>query len=486
MGFVRCCELYRRGERCLSRAVSEDENKRYGKALELYTQACEYYLAGIAHDALPKNRKKVIHAVRGYVERAEQISAALGKTNKQPGVAVGDTEASRSYNEEAEKSAKKSGFNGVAGMKAVKRALEEAVILPALQPQAFSGKRKPWRGVLLYGPPGTGKSHIAAALSKEAKCTFLSMSSSDIVSKYQGESERAIKELFHVARKNKPCVIFLDEIDAIGRTRDSVANESARRVLTELLKQMEGVGSEMDGITVVGATNCPLEIDSALRRRFEKRIYVPMPGPKARAKILKLNLGDDPALCGLSNAQINVIAKQTDGYSGSDLANLANEALMVPVRECMKAEYFRKDTYTNALAKSKQEKTWWGGVVNMVSNTVDRREVVVPCKKTDPDAIKVKMMDPRFPCEYLFVSPVTQKEIAVAMTKIKPSVDEETLQQYIDFDNQFGSKCGIVLEDEDEEEDLADEKPSAKAHASYTQASRTQSSSVKQRRLETA
>jgi vacuolar protein-sorting-associated protein 4 len=159
-------------------------------------------------------------------------------------------------------------WEDIAGLDGAKEALKEAVILPIKFPHMFVGKRTPWRGILLYGPPGTGKSYLAKAVATEAQSTFFSVSSSDLVSKWMGESERLVKQLFQMARDSKPAIIFIDEVDSLCGSRGEGESEASRRIKTEFLVQMQGVGNNMDGILVLGATNIPWQIDSAIRRRF--------------------------------------------------------------------------------------------------------------------------------------------------------------------------------------------------------------------------
>jgi vacuolar protein-sorting-associated protein 4 len=162
----------------------------------------------------------------------------------------------------------------VAGLDRAKASLKEAVILPAKYPEIFTGKRRPWKGILLYGPPGTGKSYLAKALATEGGSTFFSVSTADLVSKFQGDSEKLIRNLFQMAREAKPSIIFIDEIDSLASKRSSGEGDATRRIKTEFLIQMQGVGKTHDGYLVLAATNCPWDIDQAIRRRFERRVYV--------------------------------------------------------------------------------------------------------------------------------------------------------------------------------------------------------------------
>lgn len=182
-------------------------------------------------------------------------------------------------------------WDDVAGLEGAKASLKEAVILPIKFPHLFTGKRTPWKGILLYGPPGTGKSYLAKAVATEAKSTFFSVSSSDLVSRWQGDSERyvlplymwtkhkhaenlitscphrLVKNLFELARESKPAIIFIDEIDSLAGSRNDTETEGSRRIKTEFLVQMNGVGHDDTGVLVLGATNIPWQLDNAIKRR---------------------------------------------------------------------------------------------------------------------------------------------------------------------------------------------------------------------------
>ncbi|XP_076800891.1 uncharacterized protein LOC143445576 [Clavelina lepadiformis] len=229
-------------------------------------------------------------------------------------------------------------FDSVVGLEEAKRSLKEAVVMPLLYPHLFSGNRKPWTRILLYGPPGTGKSRLAHAIASEIDFAFYSVSSSDLLSSWFGESEKMIRDLFEHSRNvNIRSVIFMDEIDSLCRKRKEGEEEGVRRIKTELLRQMDGITSNY-GMFLLCATNCPWELDSAFLRRFQKRVYIPLPDEPSRISILKLHAGEERIL---NQSEWSELGRQTDGYSGSDLANLANAALFEPMRELHSAKRWK-------------------------------------------------------------------------------------------------------------------------------------------------
>ena len=227
-------------------------------------------------------------------------------------------------------------FDDVAGLADAKRSIQEMVIWPMQRPELFTGLRAVPKGMLLFGPPGTGKTLIGRAIASSSGATFFSISASSLMSKWIGESEKLVRTMFAVAGYKEPSVVFIDEVDSLLSQRNSNENEASRRLKTEFLVQLEGVGSgdasNKERVLVVGATNRPQELDEAARRRFVKRFYVPLPDSPARTTLLKTLLAKNRHC--LNEADIEgYLVPKTAGFSGADMRNLCQEAAMGPMRD---------------------------------------------------------------------------------------------------------------------------------------------------------
>ena len=303
-------------------------------------------------------------------------------------------------------------WDDVAGLLQAKASLQEAVILPVKFPQLFTGKRKPWRCILLYGPPGTGKSFLAKACATEAAATFFAVSSASLVSKWLGESEKLVKALFEMARAEKNAIIFIDEIDSLCASRDGGGeSEASRRIKTEFLVQMQGIGKDDGNVLVLGATNCPWDLDPAIRRRFERRIYIPLPEVDARLKMFELNIGDTPH--SLTRKDIRSLAERTTQYSGADISVLVRDALLQPIRRCSAATHFKR--------------------------VPDTAEILwTPCSPGDSDPTKKECSLMDIGSNELAPPMITMTDFEASLATMRPSVGPEDLKKQEEFTQMFG------------------------------------------------
>ncbi|KAM4687783.1 vacuolar protein sorting-associated protein 4B [Discoglossus pictus] len=426
-----------------SKASQEDKAGNYEEALRLYQHSVQYFLHVVKYDTQGEKAKQSIRAkCIEYLDRAEKLKEYLKKKEKTPvkpvkeGAPPRDDKGNESDEGESGDPEKKKlqsqlqgaivmekpnvNWNDVAGLEGAKEALKEAVILPIKFPHLFTGKRTPWRGILLFGPPGTGKSYLAKAVATEANnSTFFSISSSDLVSKWLGESEKLVKNLFQLAREHKPSIIFIDEVDSLCGSRSENESEAARRIKTEFLVQMQGVGVDNEGILVLGATNIPWVLDSAIRRRFEKRIYIPLPEEHARTDMFKLHLGSTPN--SLHDADYRELGKKTNGYSGADISIIVRDALMQPVRKVQSATHFKR-----VRGKSPTDPD------------VIKDDLLTPCSPGDPNAIEMTWMD--VPGDKLLEPVVSMPDMLSSLAHTKPTVNDQDLDKLKKFTDDFGQE----------------------------------------------
>ncbi|OBH88079.1 26S protease regulatory subunit [Mycobacterium sp. E2989] len=232
-------------------------------------------------------------------------------------------------------------LDDVAGMEDVKRQLDLSLLGPIKNPELMKAYKVTARGgLLLYGPPGCGKTFIAKAVSGELGANFYHVGIADVLHHWFGDSERSIRAVFDTARRNAPCVLFFDEVDALGHRRSALSGSSGMRpVVNTLLEEMDSAGSVNDGVYVLGATNAPWDVDPALRRpgRFDRMIFVGLPDTEARAGIVRSHLQDRP----ISGIDLKTIANRTDSFSGADLAYVCEIATQMAMADSMRSGQVR-------------------------------------------------------------------------------------------------------------------------------------------------
>jgi len=225
-------------------------------------------------------------------------------------------------------------WDQIGGLEDVKEELREAVEWPLKYPDLFAQlNATPPKGLLLYGPPGTGKTLLAKAVAHESESNFISVKGPELLNKYVGESEKAVREVFRKARQASPCIIFFDEVDSVAPVRGSSGGDSnvTERVISQFLTEMDGL-EELRNVVIIAATNRPDIIDSALLRpgRFDRLLFVPPPDLEARRQIFKIHTRKTPLA---EDVNLDEMARRTDGYTGADIASLANTAVMLALRE---------------------------------------------------------------------------------------------------------------------------------------------------------
>ncbi len=250
----------------------------------------------------------------------------------------------------------KTTWQDIGGLLEVKEKLRDAIELPLKKPELFKKAGiKPPKGVLLYGPPGTGKTLLAKALANESDANFISVKGPELISKWVGESEKHIREIFSRARQVAPTIIFFDEFDSISKVRGSSLSDATERMVNQLLTEIDGI-EELEKVTIIAATNRPDLIDPALVRpgRIELKIEIPLPDVTARKQIFEVHTKDMPLA---KNVSLDEFVQKTDGWTGADIESVCRKAGMRAIKEASSAEKLRveKKHFEEAFDEIKKE-----------------------------------------------------------------------------------------------------------------------------------
>jgi len=306
-------------------------------------------------------------------------------------------------------------FDSIIGLHSVKRALDTGIQVPLQRPELVaSGDIKHYEGLLLFGPPGTGKSMIAKALANEAKnCAFIQVDRADLVSKWQGQSEKIVNTLFKIARQNKPCIVFVDEIEGLLEDRDGGEGSSnGGKVVTVLLTAMQNLGR--DQVFVLGASNYPWKLDKAFYRRFSQIIYVRLPNFGERVEIFQSNIyhNESTTKKDITKKDIEHLALLTEQYSGSHITKVVETALAIRYQRVSKVKYFKR---------SIKGKGYWQ-----------------PCTKEEEGARKMSIKQ----VPKILMPPLLMDDLEMALFEIKNNIEKGYLRKLV----KWGEKNSNMTE----------------------------------------
>ncbi len=314
----------------LSRSLLRNEERN--KAIDYYKQALQLN-PSLLDEELDQHLRKPSSAPQGEVEELLDSIEREVRNMERPTI----------------------NFDDVGGMNKVKEEIKIKIIQPMLHPELYKAYgKKVGGGILLYGPPGCGKTHLARATAGQINASFISVGIHDVLDMWMGQSESKLHQIFELARRRTPCVLFFDEIDALGASRSDMRHSSSKTLINQFLTEMDGLDASNDGVLILGATNAPWHLDGAFRRpgRFDRIIFVQPPDIEGRNSILKILLKDKP----LDNVDYAALAKQTADFSGADLRAVIDIAIEEKLRESFEKGIPQPIRTKDLLASLKQVK----------------------------------------------------------------------------------------------------------------------------------
>jgi AAA+ superfamily predicted ATPase len=282
--------------------------------------------------------KRAVELDRSLVDTEFAARLGIGATETESEVVDGKVRAAWGEEEATPKreiERPKINFSDVGGMEKVKEEIRLKIIYPLTHADLYQAYGKPiGGGILMYGPPGCGKTYLARATAGEIKAAFISVGINDVLDMWIGNSERNLHSLFEQARQNKPCVLFFDEVDALGASRSDMRNHAGRQLINQFLAEMDGVKSSNEGVLILAATNAPWHLDSAFRRpgRFDRVLFVPPPDTAARSAILRLQCKGKP----MEEIDFDHIGKKTENFSGADMKAVVDVTIERKLGEALK------------------------------------------------------------------------------------------------------------------------------------------------------
>ena len=432
-----------KGNDFMTVAVAHDNKKEYEEAFKYYKLAIEYFELARKYEKSPPRLKVIYIKMEECLTRAELLKKYMDEQQEQQTDTSGgsatkpnrvgkdkdDTGKNNNGGDAADEKEKVSvndniivttspnvKFEDILGLVETKKSLQAALIWPIKFADLYrANNTKPSRSMLLYGPPGTGKTQLAKAVATEMKCTFITVGSTDIMSKWLGESEKIMRRIFEIARERAPSVVFFDEVDGILSSRtDSNTSEASNKVKNEILTNMDGFQGLADNdkfVFFLAATNNPAALDIAIVRRFQQRLYIPLPDADVRCLMFKKKLEGCQHL--LADDDYTKAAEMTNQYSGADIETVVRYVKESALRKYADSEEFKLDPADNKYIPLKY------------------------AQEVEGEPVKIKFND--MTSEQVRVLPILVEDIMEAIAKNRPSTSSSDSKKYDDFTAKYGS-----------------------------------------------
>lgn len=433
---------FTQGCKAAKEADAADRAGRYGDAAELYIKALSHLRLALLYEADEDDKRAISLHTRAYmqrVERLQELCASEPRESQRTGAPLlkrveSTTSAISTADECTEReqlceAMEREGrvqappvkFSDVVGLETVKELLRMNVVLPRTRPDLFTGNRHAIRSLLLYGPSGVGKTHIVRALANECGVAFFSFSAAQLQGMYVGESEKHVQAIFDVARRNRPCILFLDEMDALATSRESAhaSGGHGAKLTTQLLVEMDGLAQNLQDVLIVATSNLPWDMDTAILSRFARQLYIPLPSSYDRYEMLRHQLSQNADDVGEppTKAELLELASQLELYSGRDVAKLIDVAYQDTLRSVVNATHFRRVARAD-------------GVV-----------VEVPCG-CDAEGARQSTLDQLGDSAIGMAHPTLQ-QLEHARLSVKPTVDLVQLEQFKQWTLEHGEQSVV-------------------------------------------